>query len=337
MNATLGDVKKDGHAAVPRRIFGFEVYERADGWLPVERDDSVLIIDEASDYCVAELVGNNLIVFHKLYGHADADFEIYAALLDRVVAARQMSLEQRLALRQERLKKALEKSRAAYVQFCSKKRDKELAEGKAQMNEARTTVEASRRRYTEAIRAFEDLHQQIAFLENDTTELAQKSKEEFDELLAWPKVEGARISDAGSLSVFTDVLYCDDPRTGKTHEIGKFRIVIDMVGGEVRWYNLTRLVKGYDSLMFNAPHVDGNGKGCLGTAKTAIAEMIAHYEFVALVSLAIQFIESVNVDRADERWGPYIDKWPVAKKKKTPVKETGAPVMEATAAKAAEA
>ena len=192
-----------------------------------------------------------------------------------------------------------------------------MADSKVEMEKVRKSIEASRRQYMEAIRSMEELTQQIGFLENDTVELAKKSGEEFDELLAWPKVIGARLVDAGVLSVFTDFLYCDDPRTGKTHEIGKFRIAINMVSGEIRWYNMTRLIAGHEGRLFNAPHVDANGAGCLGTARTAMAEMIAHYEFTALVSLAIQFVESVNVAGAFELWGPNIDKWPVAKKKKT--------------------
>ena len=59
----------------------------------------------------------------------------------------------------------------------------------------------------------------------------------------------------------------------------------------------------------HAPHVFHNGRPCLGNMTEVIPELVANYEFAALAMVAIQFIESVNVN---DSAGMHINKWPVA-------------------------
>ena len=125
--------------------------------------------------------------------------------------------------------------------------------------------------------------------------------------------------DDKKIKVFTDTLYCTDPRTDILHEIGEFRIEISFNGKEdcVRWFNLTRDINGNMPDM-QAPHVFKNGKACLGNAAEIFPELIANFEFAAVALVAIQFIESVNTD---DSAGKHIDSWPIAKKYRRDIME----------------
>ncbi|MCK5085666.1 hypothetical protein KAK05_03070, partial [Candidatus Parcubacteria bacterium] len=141
---------------------------------------------------------------------------------------------------------------------------------------------------------------------------------EFDKLMGSRGVTNIEVDDK-KIKVFTDTLYCTDPRTDILHEIGEFRIEISFNGKEdcVRWFNLTRNIDGNKSNM-QAPHVFKNGKACLGNAAEIFPELIANFEFAAVALVAIQFIESVNTD---DSAGKHIDSWPIAKKYRRDIME----------------
>jgi hypothetical protein len=136
-----------------------------------------------------------------------------------------------------------------------------------------------------------------------------KYGQEYDKLLVIPKVRDVQVAP-GVVKVFTDTLYCVDPRSGKRHEIGAFRIEIyrDGQNGGVRWFNLTRRIDAYRDDMY-APHVFSDGKACLGNTQDIFPELIGNYEFAAAAMVAIQFVESVNVD---DSAGKYVNRWPEA-------------------------
>jgi hypothetical protein len=130
---------------------------------------------------------------------------------------------------------------------------------------------------------------------------------EFDQMLTVRKVLDVKVTDT-SMTATTDLIYCVDPRTRKTHEIGAFEITFPFDSTkDIRWKNLTRLVNS-DEENFNATHVNAKGHACLGTVKDVFPKLLANREYSTALQLAIAFLESV--DTAD-RWGTHIHKWPV--------------------------
>lgn len=144
-------------------------------------------------------------------------------------------------------------------------------------------------------------------------------EKEFGRLIATPKVEKIEVLEQ-KISAYTKMLYCVDPRTEISHEIGKFRIEININANRnnsdlVRWFNLTRqtnITSASDPCIMQAPHVQKDGHACLGTAAEIFPELIGKYEFAAAIAIAIQFVESVNTD---DSWGANISRWPIAKAK----------------------
>jgi hypothetical protein len=133
---------------------------------------------------------------------------------------------------------------------------------------------------------------------------------EYDELLSIEKVIDVTVGN-GEILVETNILYCVDTRSGRTHEIGKFQIQIPTEGGRLHWFNRTRLVSISASngvRQMHAPHVAADGLACEGTTKEEWPVFIKQRQFAYVIMKAIQFIESVNTD---DVWGKTINHWPV--------------------------
>ena len=200
------------------------------------------------------------------------------------------------------------RSRESCIAECSRRFDKTLAGTREAIERGHVDVRSLQDQLVRRIRETTGAERKLVQLEASRPAATDGYGKEFDKLLAVPKVRDVQIAD-GTVKVFTDVLFCTDPRTKVMHEIGAFRIELYTSHGDVRWHNLTRKVEGtYWNGGANAPHVDAGGKACLGTMAEIIPELVANYEFAALAMVAIQFVESVNVD---DRAGAHINKWPV--------------------------
>lgn len=203
-----------------------------------------------------------------------------------------------------------------------------LEECAEQLYEARSkTIDDLRKRYRDANRRLEELQIQTAGAlcdiesinkllmasEGPMNMLRLQIKEEMRKIIEMEQVVRAYIDSCGRLVVFTDTLYCEDSRTNIIHKIGKFKIEIALTPGECddrafNWQNLDGVVDAMDPDM-NAPHVYNDGHGCLGDLASIYPSALKQFEIVALVGLAIQFIENANVH---DPAGMKVYRWEVA-------------------------
>ncbi len=132
---------------------------------------------------------------------------------------------------------------------------------------------------------------------------------EIKSLLKTAKVTSVVVT-GGTVSVWTEELFCQCPRSRQTHEIGKFRIDINLDGRAdgVRWYNLSRQLDATNQLQ-QAPRVLKSGRGCLSDFREAFPDLIAELKLSVLVQLAIEFIEQMD---DDEPTSAFINIWPEA-------------------------
>lgn len=292
----------------PTKIWGIDVDCRDQGFLP--SGQGIPITDETG-YAMAEIVENRLLYIH--YDLCDRgspqELAIFRRLLEEVVVELSATPEQKA----ERLRQLAEakrvRSRQQYVQECSKRFEKTLAGTKRSITEGEARIAQLQQEIAKKIRETAGAKRKLEQLETCKGGELEKYGREFDKLLTVPKVLDVQVAD-GVVKVFTDTLFCTDPRSKIVHEIGKFRIEIysDCQNGGVRWYNLTRRVDAYEKGM-HAPHVFPQGNACYGNTAEIWPELIGNYEFAAAAQVAIQFIESVNTD---DGAGKHIDKWPVA-------------------------
>jgi len=300
----------------PAEMWEVKVDCRDPGFTP--SGQGIEICDD-SGWPVAEIVGgNNLYIFHDICHHGgDSELAIYRRLLEEVVAELTLTPEEK-AKRQRKLKEEKRRrSRELYIQECSKRFRKTLEGTREKISEGECEIEELQKRLVRKIREVNGARRKLEQLQSCQGGELEKYGKEFDKLLEVPKVRDVQVV-SGVIKVFTDTLYCTDSRTKRIHEIGRFRIEIytDGANNGVRWFNLTRKVyeNGFNEKC-NAPHVNGAGKACWGNTAEIFAELIANYEFAAVAMVAIQFVETVNVE---DSAGKCIDRWPLAPLKMQP-------------------
>jgi len=290
----------------PSSMWGYKVDCRDEVFLPEYL--GIVIYDGL--YPVAELVdGNNLYIHHDLCHHGtNNELEIYRKILIEVIKEIDLSPEDR----EERRIQKLGKNKELYVDLCLNRIKQELKNADSTLTKLTKDIEVYKTKMIEALRKIEEL-KLLSINYEAALEAKKESYEiEFDKLLELDKVIHVDVSTK-SIEVFTDTLYCRDPRNSKLYEIGKFRISIPIGTGIIKWCNLTRRVTGYSDSM-HAPHIFREGKACLGNAEQVLPGLISSYQFSIIAMYAIQFVESVNID---DPAGREITAWPLAKKSKS--------------------
>lgn len=287
-----------------QRIFGKRI--GGDGFYVYDASGLGEIITDTDGWPLAELEGNTLHVYHPLhnrhfaFGGGDGP-TIFKFIMQEVAVHRLTSPKQRADLVRARALEKRAETRAQYTQMCASRLTRTLEATRAQITNLERAVEQTQQTLITQIRDLADNRGRLTQLESTNPQNTERYGSEFDKLFELPKILDVRIA-RDKISVFTDILYCVDPRTNRTHEIGKFRIDI-LPNSGVLWHNLTRKVN-----RMMAPHVDEAGRACLGTLAQTMPDLIARYEFATVAMLAISFIESVNVH---DGWGQHIRDWPI--------------------------
>lgn len=284
----------------PKTIWGIPVDCRT--WVFAPSGKGKVIYD--GEYAAAELVGNNLFIHHDIcHCGTENELKIYRQILEEVVKILPEHKEQAKRIAEEEQAQKLVRTRQKYVDICSSRLTDTVYNLRAGVESSQKTITDLQKKLTQEIRTLQENETRLMALEADNSSALERFGQEFDKLISLPKVREIEISN-NKLEVYTDMLYCVDPRSSKNHKIGEFRIVISTDGSEggIRWFNLTQII--YER---SAPHIYRNGKACLGNIQEIIPELIAGHEYASAVMLAIQFVESVNTE---DSFGKDISFWP---------------------------
>jgi hypothetical protein len=287
--------KGERTASPPEVIWGIKTGCMDEGYRPTGK--GIAIIDPASGWAVAELVGgNNLYVHHDIchYG-TDNELSVFRRLLEETVAALTLSPEER-ALRVRMIAEAkLAKNREAYVRECSKRFDKTLDNSKKAVRNGHKEIDSLQQELVRLIRETAGAERKVEQMEASKTVQESHYLKEFESLTRVPGVEDVQVEE-GIIKVFTDHICLQPSGYAEIFDIGKFRIDIYTAGnnGGIRFYNITSKGNG-EKFNIHHPHVDASGQACLGNIKELVATLIGEYEYSALAQLAIQFLKSVNI------------------------------------------
>ena len=281
--------------------------ERTNWWAPSELGEPILNPDSGQP--IAEIDEQTLFIFAPITCDKVDGVKIFEKILAQFLVLYNISPEEKMRRVQERVLAQQKLSRQHYISLCGKRFERTIEGTRQAIVDGKKGVQDLQARIVRTIRETQGAERKLAQLEACRKGDQEKFGREFDRLLQVPKVRDIRIEE-GQIRVFTDILTCTDPRTGKRHEIGAFQITIyiDGLNGGVNWCNLTRKVNSVQSRM-NGPHIKANGEACMGNTEEIFPELIGNYEFAAVAMLAIQFAESVNVD---DQGGARVDLWPEA-------------------------
>ena len=292
----------------PATIWGTPVDCRSNAWPSCGSGHS--FYDEQSKYAVAELMGDNkLYIHHDLISTGSAnELRIFEHLLTLVAALlNQGSLKERL--------------REQFVEECCKAMTRALPAITVLNSEDERELGRLNKELARLVR--DTRAQELALIRNECLSAGTFARE-FDDLLRVPKVKDIAVVGT-TIQVFTETIFALDPLVNRYREIGAFRIDLNQAELSPRWFNLTRTVRGYAEDM-HAPHVFKTGNACLGNSAELFGQLFKERQWSMAALLAIEFVESVNVNDAA---GRLIGNWPEAPAQAAAVmKQKSLPVLD---------
>lgn len=198
-----------------------------------------------------------------------------------------------------------------YVRLASTRFTREKAELEADLTRANESVREYAEHLTKSVREQTDIRSKLKNAGRATSERVAELVDEFQGFTTLDKVK--RIYWRGeSLCIATDIIDVVDDRTGHTHELGEFLIILNTVTGVPLFLNTTRKVNGFDSRPQMAPHVWEDGSACLGNVQDLLPKLVGSGKFLHAVHACLAFLDSANTSDAA---GAHVHRWPVKKVK----------------------
>lgn len=262
----------------PRRVFGKPVRTCGDKdrVLFEPSGDGLVVVDPASGYAVAEIVGDNLYVFFSCNTSCchEASTPAYRRVLEEAVPLLGGAIP---PLSEIAAGKAVPEVRPSPIL-------------------ARELVE-SRRLIEGDVALAQRLHAQLV-----SAEAGADADAVLETLRRVPEVRHVDVTRDGTLRLLTHVMCAKNLRTDKLHEFGEFDIRLrfgrEEISRAVTFQNLTRRVDyredEYSPGEYGHPHVERPGnKYCMGEGE-AILPLLRAYEIEAAALFALKAIQSVN-------------------------------------------
>lgn len=165
----------------------------------------------------------------------------------------------------------------------------------------RGEIDDYRRYLSRAVEQQESLVNSIAAINKPKTETSEKVAAEIIKIKDLDKVQEVLYGN-GRLTFLTKPLYIYDAENDVYYESASYLITVDLRTADVR-INSTNRKQGFWTQNDPHPHVNGgDGRPCLGSIDSSVAELCGSREYMVLACLLIDFVESVNVrDSAGEK------------------------------------
>lgn len=288
--------------SLPDKIFGFKTNNDHSWAYFSPSETGVEIIDPESMFSVAELFDNNLYIHISLgYEQMSGGFDIYKRILELTIEEFNRTPEEKIE--RDKAIKEIRRVRVIknYVQICQKRQDVLVKQTGSELEAVSKNLAAIQKNLIEHVRREAELRYSLNSLMSRQSQTGDEYETEFNRLFEIEGVESV-LAKEDKLIVNTYNIYISTRnKEGQdfTFDIGKFRIEIYFNGdrGGILFFNTTRKGKGgYNNYNIHHPHVNAVGEPCLGNIKEMIGQLIAEYQFAAIVNLAIQYLETVNLD-----------------------------------------
>jgi len=203
-----------------------------------------------------------------------------------------------------------EVQRAAFVEAAGSAVARNAEKVRGQILANQEQLRALMRQTTQLLRSIEEDEALLSFADGREGAFRERMEAEWARMRDIDKVPQVLCdAAAGVFCALTVPLTCENPKTGRIHDIGAFEIRIDARQGTLKWINLTRRIG-------DAHHPHIHGHACLGNLAEALPSLFAGAEYATILQLAIQFVETCN---PDDTWGRGIVNWPVAAQADAPV------------------
>jgi hypothetical protein len=299
----------DRRTESPSHLWGHANYHSSEPGYTA-RGDGIVVMDETTGWCAAELFPNDLFIHHALMSKQIGEIPILEEILSRAAASYTGNSTTWSAQQQAFEAAELATAETAYVTLVGGRNQVVLDQKRKRQQECRGEITEARETLQRLIRENEQLTTTISALAGNSLTQEAAHRTEFKRIMSLPKVTKLTIERGRYIVVTTTPLFCKNPNTGVIYRMGTQKITVDTTANDrddvLSWKCLTP----FPGQVKAAPHViNPNGTACLGNSADVIQTLFASHEWEQLIHLAILFIESVNMD---DRAGRNITQWPLA-------------------------
>jgi hypothetical protein len=264
----------------------------------------------SGEYVVAELFANALYIYHDIV-HCQKENEL--RILEQILLrarALACSPEEYAALEAAFEVERRERQVKLFTKFVTTALPARAKRHEDLVKATRVAAETARRDYLDIERRYFE----IVASHTDPAVLEARLRAEIERLQSGKvaRVTSISLEEGGEglvCKIYTDEMRVLNPRTNKVHILGRACIVAYLAEKRVRILNLDRTVT-YGGGYHHFPHVGQEGRICMGNTEYQFGQYLAHYELEALVTLAIIFLESIQLE--GDAWSQgTIDKFPI--------------------------
>jgi hypothetical protein len=205
--------------------------------------------------------------------------------------------EELLAEQVKKDKKAIAKTKTAYIVLCNDRKNKELNDSKKEFAQLQIILETCSEKIIQTTRKLQLLEAKIGGIEERDD--SKRHATEFDNLLTLPHVKKVEIDDRGVV-VTTNTIYLE--YKGDTYEMGDYTIIFNNKGFKITNLRAAELT---GEPRMHHPHVNTRVGTCLGNIHHGVLLLIANHQYDIATTVIIEFLQTTAHTGTLERfWKP---------------------------------
>lgn len=202
--------------------------------------------------------------------------------------------------------------RAKYVELASRRNTMVIAKLKSDATSLQTNITETTTQLGQLLFKRDKTMRDIKHAEDDSVSDTAALAREYDNIVKMPFIKKVRFV-GNTVVATTDVVFVTDPRSQKEHEIGTFKITLDLDRVMASMLNQVRRVKGYEDRDMHHPHVFPDGNPCLGSLQESLPNLLREFRMCDAIGLIWGYLCSVNVE---DGAGKHVHKWPLSEAQK---------------------
>lgn len=282
-----------------KTIYGYAYESNIELWTSAPESDTIFTPE---DIDIAEYTNNTILIHYDIF--KDNGIEIVTSILANIIKNYIMLT----TLDKEELEKIKYERMLANILKVIENINK---------NESRreydrlVMITSDISRYTDGLaRLYKEQQQimkRIKATQQASDEKQDKIKKDLEQILALDKIKNITPSNDGkALNVRTELLY-GYTQHNRCFKLAPYNIIINFIDGSIR-FDCPQAFKRRSCWSDSCPHphISTEGEACFGNIASTIAQLLADMELFALITILLNYLESINVE---DIAGEYCTNW----------------------------
>ena len=282
-----------------KTIYGYKYRENIELWASAP-ESNIIFTPENID--IAEYTNNTILIHYDIF--KDNGIEIATSILANIIKDYIMLT----TLDKEELEKIKYEKMLANILKVIENTNKNESRRE---HDRLVMITSDIGRYTDSLaRMYKEQQQimkRIEVIQKASDEKQDKIKKDLEQILALDKIRSITpSSDGKALNVRTELLY-GYTQHNRCFKLAPYNITINFIDGSIR-FDCPQAFKRRSCWSESCPHphIATGGEACFGNIASTIAQLIADMELFALITVILNYLESINVE---DIAGEYCTNW----------------------------